>query len=37
MRILPTLFITLITAGLGFLAVMHQLNGNLHFIFGLRR
>lgn len=34
MRILPTLFITLITAGLGFLAVMHQLNGNLHFIFG---
>ncbi|MEN8774959.1 MAG: DUF4340 domain-containing protein [Akkermansiaceae bacterium] len=34
MRVLPTLFITLITAGLGFLAVMHQLNGNLHFIFG---
>ncbi|MDA7868267.1 DUF4340 domain-containing protein [Akkermansiaceae bacterium] len=34
MRILPTLFITLITAGLGFLAVMHQLHGNLYFIFG---
>lgn len=34
MRILPTLFITLISAGLGFLAVMHQRNGNLYFIFG---
>ncbi len=34
MRILPTLFILLITAGLGFLAVMHQLHGNLNFIFG---
>ena len=34
MRLLPTLLITLITTGLGFLAVMHQLNGNLHFIFG---
>ena len=34
MRVLPTLFISLITAGLGFLAVMHQLHGNLNFIMG---
>ena len=34
MRLLPTFLITMITAGLGFLAVMHQLNGNLYFIFG---
>jgi hypothetical protein len=34
MRILPTLFISLITASLGFLAVMHQRYGNLDFIMG---
>lgn len=34
MRVLPTLFISLITASLGFLAVMHQRHGNLDFIMG---
>ena len=34
MRVLPTLFISLITASLGFLAVMHQRYGNLDFIMG---
>ena len=34
MRVLPTLLISLITASLGFLAVMHQRYGNLDFIMG---